>query len=48
MSIEPYSKAQCVFVIVDDGCAHCGQTSIKRLQGAREKLILLDIPIDAR
>jgi hypothetical protein len=34
MSIEPYSKAQRVFVIVDNGSAHRGKASIKRLQGA--------------
>jgi hypothetical protein len=32
MSIEPYSKAQRVFVIVDNRSAHRGQASIDRLQ----------------
>src|SRR5450755_4035453 len=32
MSVEPYSKAQRVFVIVDTGSAHRGKKSIKRLQ----------------
>ena len=34
MSTPPYSKAQRVFVIVDNGSAHRGQRSIDRLQGA--------------
>jgi hypothetical protein len=29
MSIEPYSKAQRVFVIVDNGSAHRGKRSIR-------------------
>ena len=33
MSVEPYSKAQRVFVIVDNGSAHRGKRSINRLQG---------------
>ena len=34
MTVEPYSKARRVFVIVDNGSAHRGQRSINRLQGA--------------
>ena len=34
MSMQPYSKAQRVFVIVDNGSAHRGKASIRRLQGA--------------
>ena len=34
MSTEPYSKAQRVFVIADNGSAHRGKRSIDRLQGA--------------
>ena len=34
MTVEPYSKAQRVFVIVDNGSAHRGKRSIDRLQGA--------------
>src|SRR5688572_15271631 len=37
MSVEPYSKAQRVFVIVDNGCAHRGQRS-NRLTGDIEML----------
>jgi integrase len=40
MSVEPYSKAQRVFVIVDNGSAHRGNASIKRLQGRYQNLIL--------
>ena len=36
MSVEPYSKAQRVFVIVDNGSAHRGQRSIDRLQARGE------------
>ena len=47
MSIEPYSKAQRVFVVVDNGSAHRGQRSIDRLQGAWPNLILVHTPIHA-
>ncbi len=47
MSIEPYSKAQRVFVIVDNGSAHRGQKSIDRLQGAWPNLVLIHTPIHA-
>jgi len=47
MSIEPYSKAQRVFVIVDNGSAHRGKASINRLQGAYKNLILVHTPVHA-
>jgi hypothetical protein len=47
MSVEPYSKAQRVFVIVDNGSAHRGKASIKRLQGAWPNLILVHTPVHA-
>jgi DDE superfamily endonuclease len=47
MSIEPYSKAQRVFVIVDNGSTHRGQRSIDRLQGAWPNLILVHTPVHA-
>jgi hypothetical protein len=47
MSVEPYSKAQRVFVIVDNGSAHRGQKSIKRLQGRYHNLILVHTPVHA-
>jgi hypothetical protein len=47
MTVEPYSKAQRVFVIVDNGSAHRGQASIKRLQGRYENLILVHTPVHA-
>jgi DDE superfamily endonuclease len=34
MSVEPYRNAQRVFLVVDNGSAHRGKKSIKRLQGA--------------
>jgi DDE superfamily endonuclease len=47
MTIEPYSKARRVFVIVDNGSAHRGQASIKRLQGRYKNLILVHTPVHA-
>jgi hypothetical protein len=47
MSVEPYSKAQRVFVIVDNGSAHRGKKSIKRLQGRYKNLILVHTPVHA-
>jgi hypothetical protein len=47
MSVEPYSKAQRVFVVVDNGSAHRGQRSIDRLQGTWPNLILVHTPIHA-
>lgn len=47
MSVAPYNKARRVFVIVDNGSAHRGQKSIKRLQGRYKNLILVHTPIHA-
>ena len=47
MSVEPYSTAQRVFVVVDNGSAHRGQRSIDRLQGAWPNLILVHTPVHA-
>ena len=47
MSQEPYSKAQRVFVIVDNGSAHRGQRSIDRLHGAWPNLTLVHTPVHA-
>ena len=47
MTVEPYSKAQRVFVIVDNGSAHRGQRSIDRLQGAWPNLKLIHTPVHA-
>ncbi len=47
MTVEPYSKAQRVFVIVDNGSAHRGEASIRRLQGAWPNLILVHTPVHA-
>ena len=47
MTVEPYSKAQRVFVIADNGSAHRGQRSIDRLQGAWPNLTLVHTPIHA-
>jgi hypothetical protein len=47
MSVEPYRKAQRVFVVVDNGSAHRGQRSIDRLQGAWPNLTLVHTPVHA-
>ena len=47
MNVEPYSQAQRVFVIVDNGSAHRGQKSIRRLQDRYQNLILVHTPIHA-
>ena len=47
MTVEPYSKARRVFVIVDNGSAHRGKKSIKRLEGRYKNLILVHTPIHA-
>ncbi len=41
MTVEPYSNAQRVFVIVDNGSAHRGKRSIDRLQGTWPNLTLV-------
>jgi hypothetical protein len=47
MSVEPYRKAQRVFVIIDNGSAHRGQRSIDRLQGNWPNLIPVHTPVHA-
>jgi len=47
MTVEPYSKARRVFVIADNGSAHRGQKSIKRLQDRYKNLILVHTPVHA-
>jgi hypothetical protein len=47
MSQPPYSNAQRVFVIVDNGSAHRGQRSIDRLQGTWPNLVLVHTPVHA-
>ena len=47
MSTPPYSKAQRVFVVVDNGSAHRGKRSIDRLQGSWSNLILVHTPVHA-
>jgi DDE superfamily endonuclease len=47
MSVEPYRKAQRVFVIIDNGSAHRGQGSIDRLQGNWPNLIPVHTPVHA-
>jgi len=47
MSQHPYSRAQRVFVVVDNGSAHRGKRSIDRLQGTWPNLILVHTPVHA-
>jgi len=47
MSQHPYSHAQRVFVVVDNGSAHRGKRSIDRLQGTWPNLILVHTPVHA-
>jgi hypothetical protein len=47
MSQHPYSRAQRVFLVVDNGSAHRGQRSIDRLQGAWPNLTVVHTPIHA-
>ncbi len=47
MSQHPYSRAQRVFLIIDNGSAHRGKRSIDRLQGAWPNLIVVHTPIHA-
>ena len=47
MSQEPYRAANRVFVIVDNGSAHRGNRSIRRLQDRYKNLILVHTPLHA-
>jgi hypothetical protein len=47
MSQHPYSRAQRVFLVLDNGSAHRGQRSIDRLQGAWPNLIVMHTPVHA-
>ena len=47
MSVPPYSTAQRVFLVVDNGSAHRGRASIRRPQGAWKNLILVHTPVHA-
>jgi len=47
MSAPPYTRAQRVFLVIDNGSAHRGQRSVDRLQGAWPNLIVVHTPIHA-
>jgi len=47
MSEHPYSAAQRVFLVIDNGSAHRGQRSIDRLQGAWPNLVVVHTPVHA-
>ena len=45
--VRPYTSAQRVFLIVDNGSAHRGKRSIDRLQGAWPNLFVVHTPVHA-
>ncbi len=47
MSEHPYSRAQRVLLIIDNGSAHRGKRSIDRLQGTWPNLVVVHTPIHA-
>jgi hypothetical protein len=47
MSVAPYTSAQRVFLIVDNGSAHRGKRSIDRLHGAWPNLFVVHTPVHA-
>jgi hypothetical protein len=47
MTQDPYRSANRVFVVVDNGSAHRGKKSIRRLQGRYPNLILVHTPVHA-
>lgn len=47
MTRSPYNEARRVFWIVDNGSAHRGQSSIRRLQGRFPRLRLVHGPVHA-
>ena len=47
MSKEPYASARRVFWIVDNGSAHRGERSARRLEGRWPHLILVHLPVHA-
>jgi DDE superfamily endonuclease len=44
---EPYSEAERLFLIVDNGSSHRGQASVARLRARDPRLILLHTPVHA-
>ena len=47
MSQHPYTSAQRVFMVIDNGSAHRGKRSIDRLEGAWPNLTVVHTPIHA-
>ena len=47
MTAHPYTNAQRVFLVIDNGSAHRGKRSIDRLQGAWPNLTVVHTPIHA-
>jgi transposase len=47
MTVEPYSSAERVFWVVDNGSSHRGRASVDRLQGEWANLRLVHLPVHA-
>jgi transposase len=47
MTTQPYTSAERVFWIVDNGSSHRGQASIRRLEGKYANLRLIHLPVHA-
>ena len=47
MTAEPYTSAERVFWVVDNGSSHRGQASIQRLEGRYHNLRLVHLPVHA-
>ncbi len=47
MGLSPYNTARRVFLVVDNGSAHRGLTSVQRLQTAWPNLQLVHLPVHA-
>lgn len=47
MSTEPYTSAERVFWVVDNGSSHRGQASVDRLEGQWKNLRLIHLPVHA-
>jgi|TARA_B100000315_G_scaffold168388_1_gene156893 transposase len=47
MSQQPYCRAERVFLIIDNGSAHRGQTCIRRLQKAWPTIVPVHLPVHA-
>jgi hypothetical protein len=47
LDLKPYSEAERLFLIVDNGSSHRGQAAVERLQARDRRLILVHTPVHA-